>query len=184
MPIFGHFEDKTPYTPIVVATIDHAELEYPVSVEFLIDTGADHTLIMPPDQKRLNLPDHLFVPVPGPVYTLGGVVDMVSVSNCTLAFTDHANNTFAIDDLEVRFLASRRGFLSRFIRRRPTAGEGTLPSVLGRDVLQILLMVFCLPCQYLMLAGESERDNYCDKLINLFGEPPDPNDVDPFSSFQ
>lgn len=178
----GHFHHVYPHRPLIVASLYHKSLQYPCSLEFVIDTGADRTYIVPDDCNRLGISSNALIQAPGPIHTFVGLVDFYYMPNCSLIFTDHDQNSYIIEDMPIFFPPPRRSIPFRWFGKDVLLGEGKFPSVLGRDALEGLSMAFCKTSKYLFLT--SRCDDYRQALEDAFGPPVNPNDMDPFYPFQ
>lgn len=118
--IRGHFSDRLNSPPHVVGFIDIPAVGVMgMRVEFLIDTGADTSLIGNSDANRMSErfgADLTNLPEGQPSYGLGGIAEM-KTAEATLTFDDFTKN-LRIDILE------------------PSPDvQFAVPSLLGRDVL-------------------------------------------------
>lgn len=118
--IRGAFRDETGRRrPFVTALLSIPALQSSGDVAFLVDTGADATLLGPRDTANLRINTTLLPPGP-PLTGVGGRTPTVS-ADATIAF-GHLSYT-----LPLRILAPRGPAQQRALSR--------IPSLLGRDVL-------------------------------------------------
>jgi hypothetical protein len=145
-------------------------MAYDVAIEFVVDTGADTTYIVHQDEIRLQFAKEKLVEVPGPVSTLGGVVDFVALPHCHLVFWDVNHNPYGIEDLSIYFLSP-----SFKRKQRVHLAEGTFPSVLGRDVIEQLALGYCREKGLLCLTDQHQE--FTDALLGFFQPPPEDNNI-------
>ncbi len=141
--IYGYWEGNSkaglvsyPYRPIITAEFSHLKAGVRRHLEFLVDTGADHTVIVPEAQKKIEIHDSDLSPVPTKAKTLGGEVEFQFLRECTLTFSSvnkAEGEVLPVSDLTLYFspkpIAKKKSPL-------PLSGEGHIPCILGRDVLQ------------------------------------------------
>jgi hypothetical protein len=126
-----------PPRPMIVGVFIHRRLEIQCPIEFLIDTGADRTLIAPEYQAILRIPDNELTPYTTPVRTLGGNQYFSYLSDCILVFPSDTPKSLCYKNLNLFFYSPRRklGFLHPLHKQNPIEWQGKFPSILGRDVL-------------------------------------------------
>lgn len=105
--------------PFMIGGISIPSQNVSGEVNFLVDTGADSTLLVPPDALRLNL-DVARLPEGPPVTGVGGLTRTV-YTEAAIAFGHLAYQ------LPLRILAPVDDEQARSLRR--------IPSLLGRDIL-------------------------------------------------
>ncbi|MDD5063694.1 MAG: hypothetical protein PHQ35_02900 [Phycisphaerae bacterium] len=162
----GYFIQEPYSRPIVSATIWHECMEFPATLEFLIDTGADHTLIVPDDEPRFNIQEDQLIKVPDLVHTFVGPIEMRQLNHCSVIFIDRFGEPYTVENVGVCFLAP--DFKKKV---RPLMGKGTYVNVLGRDVLHQLSLGYCKRSEYVFLTAN--RTGYFDALSDVFPKPPE-----------
>ncbi len=158
MPAPARFDDKEPHWPLIVAYFRHPLVRSPRILEFIIDTGADRTLIVPDWQELLDIPKRALEPHPLPILTVAGPVRMDCLSNCTLDFFrgNRMSQFYEVSNLRIFFSPSRRRWWWPWRRgHRLKLGEGKFPNILGRDVLAHLSLGYCKPENYVFLTGRN-----------------------------
>ena len=82
MTTHGHWHGDEPHRPIVYATFYHPQGGAAATLDFLIDTGADQTFIVPDHQRLLGIPKDFGGFRTKPVHTLGGIYKFNYMTNC------------------------------------------------------------------------------------------------------
>lgn len=164
MAVHGHFHSAYQRRPIISATLVHGCVNARIPLDFMVDTGADRTLLVPEHQELLGISSEHLVSVPNPIYTLAGPVQCDSLPGCALVFVDRDDNPLAIHGVDVWFLRNKKTKWKEFM------GEGCVPSILGRDVLEKLALSYCPQRDQLLLTDRTAQ--YSDLVAAEFGEAP------------
>lgn len=172
--VHGYWDGASPHRPMINATFVHPCTKAEVCLDFMIDTGADRTFIVPEHQSLLEIPpSELQFETPF-VQTLAGMLRFRALQGCTLIFNKGQKEAHAVNDITVFFAHYLPGWWSNITRRfsnkpRPLVGEGQSYSVIGRDVLQKLSLGFCKEKNLLFLSKRT--DAYYAALENIFPKP-------------
>ena len=130
MAITGWFRGgQGQQVPSVQARVVIPDFEVEGDVTFLLDTGADVSLIMPKDARRLGIPFESLEPTGNLVRGVGGASRLYR-ADASLAFSDHENAYIYRIDLAIT---------------EPSEHTEALPSLLGRDILNRWLMRYEAP---------------------------------------
>jgi predicted aspartyl protease len=127
--IRGRFGDTTT-TPFVEASVHLPRLDLRGYVSFLLDTGASGTVLMPTDSKKLSIGFDLLKNAKIS-RTVGGPAKGY-MENAVLAFLDRDTKKIYAYDIDIQIF-------------EPTRDNATLPSLLGRDVLNCWRLVIDYP---------------------------------------
>lgn len=114
----GRFGDTTG-RPYLEGRLFLPRLKLQAQVSFLLDTGADHTILMPLDGTKMLLP-YGRLGRPRPMTGVGGAVETFG-EKATVTFRGH-DNTLYNYEIQIGML-------------RPAPANMTLPSLLGRDII-------------------------------------------------
>ncbi len=113
--------------PHIAARVDIPSLRVSGFVSFLIDTGADQTVLMPPDARRLG-------------------VDHSVLTTTTISAGVGGSSTDFVEDAQVVFTDEVfHIYRTRLIVMAPREGAESLPSLLGRNILNRWRLVFDYP---------------------------------------
>ena len=143
--ILGYFQDEdSVLRPFVDLTLefsiaDHESLE----ISFLVDTGADRTLISPFDGVRLRKElgvDLLDLPFGMPIGGIGGQIE-----------TRMIDATLDVGEQSI--------FTTLSLVEPPTGQFPTMPSLLGRDIIYQLALFMEYRTDSLLLLDESETEH-------------------------
>ena len=121
MAIEGYYKDDDPPAPYVYGEIYLPDLHLRGDIEFLVDSGADATSLMPPDLDQIGVD---LARVRGTYRTVGGVGGDARYkrTRAVLRFRDHdAFGHFQEFEIDIHLMAGSEG--------------QQLPSLLGRDIL-------------------------------------------------
>lgn len=120
MTLTGQFRDaaRHPY-PSIEGRIAIASMDAVVRTPFLLDTGAEITLLMPTDAAALGIDTGNMTPTPHLVSSVGGDTRIYQVS-ASIMFADRENLYVYRAELAIA---------------EPGAHNRGLPSLLGRDIL-------------------------------------------------
>ncbi len=127
MTLHGRFNDGTG-RPQLDGHLQILDLEIGGPISFLVDTGADYTLLMPKDAERLGL-DYSLLDQETPVHGVGGTA-MCYVERAVVMFNDDNEGLIA-------YLIQ-----IRIMRPGQSSYVAGLPSLLGRDILRHWRMDF------------------------------------------
>jgi hypothetical protein len=125
----GRFGDTTT-TPFIEASVHFPRLRSWGYVSFLADTGASGTVLMPPDSKKLAV-NFNQLRKPRSSRTVGGLAKGY-MEQGVLGFLDRDENKIYAYEIEIQIF-------------EPTRDNATLPSLLGRDVLNHWRVVIDFP---------------------------------------
>ncbi|MGD0785396.1 MAG: hypothetical protein ABR969_06255 [Sedimentisphaerales bacterium] len=172
MASHGYFHIKQPNRPLIVALFSHPSIKHARQLEFIIDTGADRTFIVPDWQKLLDIHDKDLREYPGDIHTFAGTIKMRCLDGCSLIFPRYnpegnPKSAYQVSNLRV-FFAANSGFFSS-LRRKPLTGAGKFPNVLGRDVLQQMSLGYCKTSSYLFVTQRTK--DYQTALTSVFPNP-------------
>jgi len=117
--LHGRFGDTTT-TPFIEASVHFPRLNVRGYISFLADTGASGTVLMPPDSKKLGVNFNL-LENPVTSTTVGGPAKGF-MEEAVVAFLDKDKNIIYAYEIKVQIF-------------KRTRGNTTLPSLLGRDIL-------------------------------------------------
>ena len=127
--IRGRFGDTTT-TPFIEASVHFPRLDIRGYVSFLLDTGASGTVLMPADTRKMSIGFGL-LRNPKISRTVGGLAKGY-MEEAVVAFLDKDTKNIYAYEIEIQIF-------------EPTANNATLPSLLGRDVLNAWRMVIDYP---------------------------------------
>lgn len=146
-------------------SLTHKPLDYGRTLQFVIDTGAEKTLIVPYYEELLGIPDDELVPDPEPINTIGGEVRLVCLPNCCLVLNNMQHRPYVVGRLSIYFFAPQE----KMKKKPPLMGEPDFPCIFGRDVLDQLSLGYCQTSDYLFVTKQT--DKYRDKLQEEFPPP-------------
>ncbi len=121
MTIDGYYKDDDPPAPYVYGEVYLPDLRLHGDIEFLVDSGADATSLMPGDLEQIGVD---LTRVRGTYRRVGGVGGEAryKTTRAVLRFQDHeAFGHFQEFEIDIHLMAGREG--------------QQLPSLLGRDIL-------------------------------------------------
>jgi len=162
MIVHGLWTNDSPPRPTISAKFICRVLgrKYEGYLEFVVDTAADRTFVVPCHQDDLGIPDADLAVETAPVKTIAGPLAFKFATDCALVFLA-ADNTPHLKRLTAYFAGQAQsstkrfwGWLSRISSR---AGEGQEYSVLGRDILKDLSIACCNPRELLFLSDSHEK---------------------------
>jgi len=169
-------------SPVVAATLLHKNSRKG-SLVFLMDSGAQQSLIVQEDQDRLGIPDRLLSPAETKAQTLGGFVAFRFLTVCSLVFSNANGETIEVPGLTL-FFPSRPTWRQKWFGNkypRPLAGEGEFKSILGRDVLQRFSVGWSMSNAMLFHTDEHSKYQDAFKRAGFWPPPPSPLLPDPNS---
>jgi hypothetical protein len=151
-----------------LAEVYHPHIETPHGLEFVIDTGAEMTLIVPYWEQVLNIRKGKLLDNPYEIDTIGGKISLACLPHCSIVFLDVENKPYPVHDVSIHFFSEKQ-------KRKKTAlmGEPVYPNVIGRDVLTGLSLGYCQTSKYLFVT--KEIGDYKNVLKQKF--PPPKNEV-------
>lgn len=125
MTLHGRFNDGTG-RPQLDGHLQILDFEIGGTISFLVDTGADYTLLMPKDTERLGL-DYSLLDQETPVHGVGGPA-MCYVERAVVMIDDDNEGLIAYP-IHIRIM-----------RPGPSPYVAHMPSLLGRDILRFWRM--------------------------------------------
>jgi hypothetical protein len=131
---------------------------------FVVDSGADHSFIVPHDEQLLGVARDNLVEVGEDAHTFVGSIKLLALPHCSIVLNDFYNAPHVVSDISICFIDPRDQK-----KLKPFATDGAFPSVLGRDVLDKLSMGYCKRSSYLFLTDDADR--YYTKLRDHFPKP-------------
>ena len=173
MAVHGRFHDIPPYWPLISGVVLHPSIPHKLSYDFMIDTGADRTLIVPDHQELIKVPDEELVSIEKPIHSFAGKLELECLTNCTLVFNDRQNNTYHFPESILYFLSSKSKRKISSTNQHPLTGVERFPSVIGRDLLSHLSLGYCKISDYLFVTNRTST--YFDALHEHFPKPPEPD---------
>ncbi len=162
----GWFHRKHRHRPMIIAEVFHPSIGFSRGLNFVIDTGAERTLIVPYYEKMLKIPQDELVRDPNPIDTIGGKVHLVSLPSCCIVFNDLQDRPYPVGRISVYFFASEE----KDKEIAPLMGKPDFPCILGRDVLQQLSLGYCQTSDYLFVTRNTKE--YRDVMQREFPKPP------------
>lgn len=123
--IRGEFTNEG--TPNLTATVSISETNTHGPIDFLIDTGADHTVIHPNDAERLGI-DFRKLENEGSSFGVGGRAKLF-IERAELIFRDEDGQTTQSHQLDIAIA-------------EPSEHNNNFPSLLGRDILNQMIMTY------------------------------------------
>ncbi len=136
MGAFGSFSQRKNMAPTVVGSLIHPDIQKKIPLEFIVNTGADYTLITPVHQALLGIRDNQLLQVPEPFETLAGPLHVDALPECTLLIGDSDGNVLGIKSLTVYFLSKKS-------KKKLAKRGGSFLNILGRDAMQHLALGYC-----------------------------------------
>jgi hypothetical protein len=125
--LLGRFGD-TSGRPHIEGRLSVPRIGISADISFVIDTGSDYTVLMPLDAARISL-DYS---------RLGKEVDAVGIGGLSRDFVEDALIAFT-DGIAVFIYETSLHIAS------PSVDIITIPSILGRDIINRWSMVYCYP---------------------------------------
>ena len=173
MAVHGRFHPEPPFWPVISGTVLHRCVKFELSYDFMVDTGADRTLIVPDHQEVIAVPPEELIPIEKPIHSFAGELELECLTKCTIIFNDMENNAYRFSDVILYFLSrkSRRKMSSD--DGRPLTGVERFPSVIGRDLLSKLSLGYCKPSDYLFVTNQTST--YFEALHHHFPKPKEPD---------
>jgi len=120
----GRFGNTTG-RPYLEALVILPRLKIESGVSFLVDTGADQTVLMPVDAIKMGINYARLVSVPSPLTGIGGECNSFSESAVIVLADDTSRKLFAYK-------------INILIADKKAANQAYCPSLLGRDILNKL----------------------------------------------
>jgi hypothetical protein len=171
--------------PLIFASIRHTSILPQPPFPFVVDTGANYTLILPYFERLLEIPERNYWEGEKPIETIGGPVQFRFLNGCNLIFTSCNYTPFPVEEINVAFYSPRNlSWLSRLTKRGRLirkglpfneTGKEVFPNVLGRDVLNKLGLGYCEPEGDLFITNQTNV--YHDDLLQSFPAPFDPRQI-------
>jgi hypothetical protein len=162
----GRFHKQHRHRPMIIAEIFHPSIGFSRGFNFVIDTGAERTLIVPYYENMLKIPTNMLVRDIGPIDTIGGKVSLVYLPFCSMVFNDMQGKPYPVGRINVYFFAPEEK--SKIMA--PLIGRPDFPCILGRDILQQLSLGYCQTSDYLFVTKNTKE--YRDILLKEFPRPP------------
>ena len=128
MSLTGQFKDATGI-PSIEARVAFPDFDLAAKILFLLDTGAETTLLMPRDARRLGIDFGRLTPSFDLVSGVGGAIRLYR-ADASLIFSDDENAYVYQATLAIA---------------EPNPDAATLPSLLGRDILNRWLLRYEAP---------------------------------------
>ena len=150
---------------MIIAEIFHLSIGFSRGLHFVIDTGAERTLIVPYYEEMLQIPQNKLLRDPEPIDTIGGKINLVCLPNCCLVFNDLQHRPYPVGRISVYFFAPEE----KRKKVPPLMGKPDFPCVLGRDILEQLSLGYCQTSDYLFVTKQTEQ--YRDILQRQFPKP-------------
>lgn len=161
----GWFHKKHRHRPMIIAEIFHQSIGFSRGLHFVIDTGAERTLVVPYYEDMLQIPQDKLERDPYPIDTIGGKINLVCLPNCCLVFNDLQHKPYPVGRISVYFFAPEE----KRKRKPPLMGKPDFPCVLGRDILEQLSLGYCQTSDYLFVTKQTKQ--YRDILQQQFPKP-------------
>lgn len=162
----GWFHKKHRQRPMIIAEIFHPSMGFSRGFHFVIDTGAEKTLIVPYYEEMLKISQDALVRDPNPIDTIGGKVYLVCLPDCSVVFNDLNQQPYVVGRVGVHFFSSEE----KSKVAAPLTGDPDFPCILGRDVLDKLSLGYCQTSDYLFVTRWTNQ--YRDTLQLQFPKPP------------
>jgi len=168
MTAHGWFNRDNQNRPTILAEVHHHSMGEPRQFEFVIDTGAENTLIVPYWEKVLDIDKKYLVQSEYPIDTIGGPIYISGLPHCSIVFTDSQNRPYPIDNIMVYFFSPKQ-------KKQKIAleGDAVYPNVIGRDVLGQVSLGYCQTSSCLFVTKQIQ--NYRIVLEGSF--PPPQTDI-------
>lgn len=168
----GWFHERHRNRPMVLATVTHPAIAVLVPLPFIVDTGAECTVIVPQWEEVLRIPDSAFQEPQDrlPMESIGGQICFRFLPDCRLVLSDRRNQCYPIGPLGICSFSRKHMDPENL----PLTGEPDFPNVLGRDVLEKLSLGYCQKSGCLFVTEDTA--SYKDALGVIFPRPYDPND--------
>jgi hypothetical protein len=175
--VHGRFLGKHPHWPIIDGILYHSSIkDLKVSYEFMVDTGADRTLIVPDHQEILGIRDEELIPIEKPIHTFAGQLQLKCLRECSLVLNDTHNNAVYINDFTVFFIAKKSKWKLFPKDDRPLSDKRIFfPSIIGRDLLSEMSLGYSESSEYLFVTRDTI--NYFSTLHSSFPKPPEPDSM-------
>lgn len=147
---------------MIVATIFHESIGMSRPLPFVIDTGAERTLIPIDYERTLGINSDSLVEETIPINTLGGPVRLAYLPKCCIVLNDMNDAPYVVGPKDIYFFSSEE----KQKKHPPLTGVPDFPCVLGRDVLDKLSLGYCQDSKYLFVTKKTEL--YRDTLLKEF----------------
>jgi hypothetical protein len=164
MTAHGWFHKKQRDRPTIVATISHPSISVERGLEFLIDTGAENTLVVPYWEGVIGVDKKSLVECPYPIDTIGGEIYITGLPNCTVVFSDQEGAPYPVENIMIYFFSAKQKK-----RRVALKGEAVYPNLIGRDILNQVSLGYCQTSEYLFVTKEIAQ--YRNALMSIFPPP-------------
>ncbi len=148
---------------MILAVIHHPVIEYEYTLQFVVDTGAEKTLVVPAYEELLCIPDSELIESPYEMDSIGGPVFFRCLPKCSLIFTDRLNRPYPVHGINIHFFSRKK------MKKLPLTGVPDYPNLLGRDVLEQMSLGYCQTSECLFITKETVR--YREALIEDFPQP-------------
>lgn len=149
--------------PMILAAVSHPDIQYTCTLPFVIDTGAERTLIVPRYEDILKIRKKAYISNPYSIDSIGGPVFFRCLPKCTIVFTDYNHCSYPVKNISVHFFCQQR------MKKVPLLGKADYPNILGRDVLDQVSLGYCQQSEYLFVTKDTE--NYGQALFPHFPQP-------------
>lgn len=155
----GEFYERHAHRPMINITVAYPKCGLSRPIPFVIDTGADFTVVVPQWEDVLcrhcpEIAADIVEPLkPIPVYTIGGIVYLRFLPACTLVFTDRDLQPYQVGKVGLSFFSRQFGNPQQL----PLTGKEDFPNILGRDVLGRLSLGYSQTSKCLFVTEETQR---------------------------
>lgn len=170
MAVHGMFATNHGKKPTIWATILHPKIKVQISMPFIVDTGADSTLIVPYYESILGVAQRSMKHGDVPFETIGGDIYLAVLGGCTIYISGIGHEGgYSVNPVPVKFFSKK--LMKRHGRNIPLAGDANYPNILGRDVFDYVSLGYCQSSLCLFVTEETTR--YRSALDPHFPRPID-----------
>lgn len=167
MTAHGWFHKIHRKRPMILATVQHSAVGYAHALPFIIDTGAERTVVVPEYEDLLQIQETSYEDCPFSMHSIGGPVHFRFLPKCTIVLTDCDHKPYPIRDISVHFFAQDK------MKKVPLKGKPDYPNIIGRDVLEQVSLGYCQTSTCLFITKQTVI--YGNTLNKLFPMPFNPN---------